>query len=202
MSAGTCPAGVCGTVSITGDTTSTLTYTISLATGVSFHGPGDFLYFQLTDPGGNPITFSNVTTGGPNFSFTGPTTSGGPFTPSNGNFPGPYNYAASCTTSVAGNLCGSTFSFIASGATSNDPFVIGQPPGHGISNGFDVGLVADLSVSGSCGDGVKCNPGTGLVGDPLAPAVPEPATWAMMILGFAGLGFLAYRRRGSTPRFA
>jgi hypothetical protein len=27
-------------------------------------------------------------------------------------------------------------------------------------------------------------------------AIPEPSTWAMMILGFAGVGFLAYRRRG------
>ena len=27
-------------------------------------------------------------------------------------------------------------------------------------------------------------------------AVPEPSTWAMMILGFAGIGFMAYRRRG------
>lgn len=27
------------------------------------------------------------------------------------------------------------------------------------------------------------------------PSVPEPATWAMMIIGFAGVGFLAYRRR-------
>ncbi len=27
------------------------------------------------------------------------------------------------------------------------------------------------------------------------PAVPEASTWAMMILGFAGVGFLAYRRR-------
>ena len=26
-------------------------------------------------------------------------------------------------------------------------------------------------------------------------AVPEPATWAMMVLGFAGIGFLAYRRK-------
>jgi hypothetical protein len=26
-------------------------------------------------------------------------------------------------------------------------------------------------------------------------AVPEPSTWAMMILGFAGVGFFAYRRR-------
>ena len=30
------------------------------------------------------------------------------------------------------------------------------------------------------------------------PAVPEPATWAMMILGFAGVGFLTYRRRKQT----
>jgi hypothetical protein len=26
-------------------------------------------------------------------------------------------------------------------------------------------------------------------------AVPEPSTWAMMILGFAGIGFIAYRRK-------
>ncbi|MGC1416749.1 MAG: PEPxxWA-CTERM sorting domain-containing protein [Candidatus Acidiferrum sp.] len=34
-------------------------------------------------------------------------------------------------------------------------------------------------------------------------AVPEPATWAMMLAGFAGLGFAAYRRsrrnRAATP---
>ncbi|UPK07660.1 PEPxxWA-CTERM sorting domain-containing protein [Bradyrhizobium sp. 170] len=29
-------------------------------------------------------------------------------------------------------------------------------------------------------------------------AVPEPSTWAMMILGFAGVGFLAYRRRNQA----
>jgi hypothetical protein len=45
-------------------------------------------------------------------------------------------------------------------------------------------------------------------GPPLAfrfevAAVPEPSTWAMMILGFAGLGFMAYRRKNSpTFRFA
>jgi hypothetical protein len=32
---------------------------------------------------------------------------------------------------------------------------------------------------------------------------PEPATWAMMILGFIGVGFMAYRRKGkSSFRFA
>ncbi len=42
------------------------------------------------------------------------------------------------------------------------------------------------------------------VGPSLIPAelalsltVPEPSTWAMMALGFAGLGFLAYRKRAA-----
>jgi hypothetical protein len=29
----------------------------------------------------------------------------------------------------------------------------------------------------------------------LTAAVPEPGTWAMMLLGFAGVGFMAYRRK-------
>jgi PEP-CTERM motif len=33
-------------------------------------------------------------------------------------------------------------------------------------------------------------------------AVPEPSTWAMMILGFLGLGRLAYRRKRSAVGFA
>jgi hypothetical protein len=36
--------------------------------------------------------------------------------------------------------------------------------------------------------------------DPTA-AVPEPSTWAMMMLGFLGIGFLAYRRRDNNFRF-
>jgi hypothetical protein len=29
----------------------------------------------------------------------------------------------------------------------------------------------------------------------VTPGVPEPSTWAMMLLGFAGIGFMAYRRK-------
>lgn len=29
-------------------------------------------------------------------------------------------------------------------------------------------------------------------------AVPEPSTWAMMVLGFAGIGFMAYRRKNKA----
>jgi hypothetical protein len=44
-------------------------------------------------------------------------------------------------------------------------------------------------------------PGTAGAGDPFVAltsfsvnVVPEPSTWAMMLVGFAGLGFLGYRR--------
>jgi PEP-CTERM motif len=30
------------------------------------------------------------------------------------------------------------------------------------------------------------------------PAVPEPSTWATMILGFAGVGFMSYRRHKTS----
>jgi hypothetical protein len=29
----------------------------------------------------------------------------------------------------------------------------------------------------------------------LMAAVPEPSTWAMIVLGFAGIGFMTYRRK-------
>lgn len=33
----------------------------------------------------------------------------------------------------------------------------------------------------------------------LTASVPEPSTWAMMILGFFGVGFMAYRRKQNGP---
>jgi hypothetical protein len=36
----------------------------------------------------------------------------------------------------------------------------------------------------------------------VASAVPEPSTWAMMILGFAGIGFMAYRRKSKPALMA
>lgn len=47
---------------------------------------------------------------------------------------------------------------------------------------FDTALVFDQITAG------------GVVVDPVA-GVPEPSTWAMMILGFGGVGIMAYRRR-------
>jgi hypothetical protein len=42
---------------------------------------------------------------------------------------------------------------------------------------------------------------TELTADAVA-AVPEPSTWAMLILGFAGVGFMAYRRRDQVMQGA
>jgi len=39
------------------------------------------------------------------------------------------------------------------------------------------------------------NSGSFTLTGPGAGAVPEPSTWAMMILGFAGVGFMVYRRK-------
>jgi hypothetical protein len=61
------------------------------------------------------------------------------------------------------------------------------------------GLAAFSSVtfSDNSSNAFEFNVGTlpGLTTD-----VPEPATWAMMILGFCGVGFMAYRRN-SKPAF-
>jgi hypothetical protein len=37
--------------------------------------------------------------------------------------------------------------------------------------------------------------GVSMAFDVTGSAVPEPSTWAMMLLGFAGLGFAVYRQR-------
>lgn len=36
----------------------------------------------------------------------------------------------------------------------------------------------------------------------ISSAIPEPATWAMMLLGFAGIGFLTYRRKRQATALA
>jgi hypothetical protein len=49
-------------------------------------------------------------------------------------------------------------------------------------------------------DVVATGGGAKLSSDDSVAAVPEASTWAMMILGFMGIGFVAYRRKGK-PAF-
>ena len=43
-----------------------------------------------------------------------------------------------------------------------------------------------------------CLFGSAVTNGPVTFTVPEPSTWAMMIVGFAGLAFAGYRARGSA----
>jgi hypothetical protein len=64
--------------------------------------------------------------------------------------------------------------------------------------------------NGCTADGVyEYNPGyigsASNLGDPgvwVSSAVPEPSTWAMIILGFVGLGFVAHRRKSKPALMA
>jgi hypothetical protein len=61
-------------------------------------------------------------------------------------------------------------------------------------SGFSVPVTGENTGSGSAKIVVSdalviSDPG------PMTPAVPEPSTWAMMVLGFAGIGAITYRRR-------
>jgi hypothetical protein len=49
---------------------------------------------------------------------------------------------------------------------------------------------------------IKANLASLTVSDHVVAAVPEPSTWAMMLLGFAGIGFVAYRRKSKPALMA
>jgi hypothetical protein len=180
-------AGCCGTLTSYGTVTATdvgsdLLIQVQLAPNVFFNNagakvaPNDALLFNL--PGTTSISISGLSgpfsSTGASGSFTAP-----PLTSSASKFQ--YSILFD-DTSHNGNAAPGfgTLSFEILGEQVSD---LGS-----LSNGIFFG--ADIWNSNTGGT-------TGNVG-----AVPEPSTWAMMILGFLGVGFLAYRRRGSTLRFA
>jgi hypothetical protein len=62
---------------------------------------------------------------------------------------------------------------------------------------FGVSNYGDTSFqSGLAFDGMTVG------GRAITDAVPEPSTWAMLLLGFAGIGFMAYRRKSKPALMA
>ena len=84
------------------------------------------------------------------------------------------------------------------GAEAHNPFIFG-PATFTLFLNDPVGPVTNVEFGfGSGTFRLSADPGTP---DLFASPVPEPSTWAMMILGFAGIGFLAYRRRDGAAAF-
>jgi hypothetical protein len=76
----------------------------------------------------------------------------------------------------------------ASGVIIGSPLVIGDGP---VTELAPVGATAlDLGINDN-----KYSDNSGSLQVSVTAAVPEPSTWAMMMLGFASLGFMAYRRK-------
>jgi hypothetical protein len=57
---------------------------------------------------------------------------------------------------------------------------------------FNVGITGPVVLSFTSAD--PSGPYGPVVGGVSISAVPEASTWAMMVLGFFGVGFMAYRR--------
>ena len=75
-------------------------------------------------------------------------------------------------------------------------YFTGGVPGLGAFPLVAPGGTLQLRLSQSFGYSVAGGPdfGPARLGEIQIGAVPEPSTWAMMLIGFAGLGFMAYRR--------
>ena len=124
---------------------------------------------------------------------------------------GAYAYGSGYVGVILGN--GGPDTYITSGASTQ---LVDELFGRGSGNSFDaycspctpaqnqaaldaaaLGSGAPFTFTGTYSLGDVSGSGTFNVS-----AVPEPSTWAMMLLGFAGIGFMAYRRKSKPALMA
>jgi hypothetical protein len=141
----------------------------------------------------------------PNVGFFSSGALGAPFRALNGDITGPFEFGAGSATNAdksSGDLVG-VFSDI-----SEDFFGIVVPAGY--VSGAQLAdsstyLFETLPALGarpgefvwSWGSGAHADSFIVEIGGVFPAPIPEPATWAMMFLGFAGLGYAALRRTGA-----
>jgi PEP-CTERM motif len=163
------------------------------ALGITFSNAEFFGFGSL--PGGSP----------PNAIAAAGTTVFGPDNPIIGTFSGTGSFV-----SITGlDVGGAGIEIEAFDAANN---LIGTDSFFGTGTG--VGTFANISVSVAgiasfklfqpltSGGGNSFGDGVAFDNLSFTEAVPEPSTWAMMILGFAGVGFMAYRRKSKPALMA
>ena len=163
----------------------TLQYTVTLFDGLNFTDTGAHFAFTFSLDGAPALTFS----GPAGFTFDQNTddVANSPF--------GKFDYSLACSAVCEPNSGGYVgplvFTVSAAGLTPGDVAAA--------TDTFDnqtVLFAADTighGVTGTVGGGTPCV-GEGCSGGP-GGFVPEPATWAMMIFGFGGVGAVMRRRR-------
>lgn len=128
-------------------------------------------------------------------------------------FLGPASFGTDTLRTTASSVTGSAFSF--SGGFANGGTLIYLDPNY-VSGSS---LLANLSFGGTTLAALGLTPGQYVYSSPadsitfnigpvqptavaLAAAVPEPAAWAMMVIGFGAIGTAMRRRRSSAVQFA
>jgi hypothetical protein len=161
-----------------------LFFTVTLNPGFSFNnfGGGSFLdafTFNLPTTNGWSIVSNTLTS---NFGVD-------PTLPQNNSPFGDFTYGIRYN----GNGTPTTLSFQVDDPSafllSASSFTLSTSPGGPFTPAY-----FSASINGSGRDS-----GDGDVGATAIAAVPEPSTWAMIILGFAGIGFMSYRRKDRAP---
>jgi hypothetical protein len=72
----------------------------------------------------------------------------------------------------------------------------------GVTQSFNTGAWNYLGVMGWNVDGNHPDADVAIAIEVVSTRVPEPSTWAMLMLGFAGLGFAGYRKAKGAAAFA
>jgi hypothetical protein len=195
---GGCGASNYGTIHVTGDTTTEktagLTVDVNITQGQLHSSNG--LYTFVFDPIGTGLSVA-ISSATPNFTSLGPATNSKDYMED--GF-GKFSWAIQSTASNQnGGLAGTELKFVITdtsglitfGTTTSNSGPSGNSncSGSGCTS-IAVPFAVDISNIVNTDTGLV---NTGAVG--AVAAVPEPSTWAMMMLGFLGLGWIAHRRR-------
>jgi len=180
-------SGPYGTVTVTENGDGTLTFVETLLNNFRIHGGNDnhdaFAFTISSDPN---LVVTDLTAG---FTTEQLTSGTGQSEPPFGTFQ---------TAIVCGSACGTGYN---GGFSGELTFTLGRTDATALtlaslsSNtymGQQIYFTSDLVNSG----GFTGNVGATLVN---TPSVPEPATWAMMLIGFGATGVAMRRSRGSRP---
>jgi hypothetical protein len=184
-------AGSFGQVTVTQDATNAnaLDFLVQINQGELFHAATDGNHHALTfDLVGNPdITISGLPTG---FTLNGDQSNGSNKASAFGNFDYVINLPGNGTPYAP-----LSFSFV---ATNNDAIPAPLVLDYNTVGGNKIYFTTDVSTSGATGNVAATYTGGSL----LKAGVPEPASWAMMLLGFGGVGAMLRRRRSQALALA